>query len=264
MTFVGARHFVGTVVVVPRTQAQKSSSWDRLITDFGVQEVARNLSLYKLIVRQIVVERADHPIAVRPSIRIGPIAARKGIQTSIIIFAIARHIKPDTAPTFSIVRRSQQTIHHLCKCIGRIIFRESRLLFRRRRQPGEIQISTPQKIVFGGRMNRLEPFLFQAREHKAVNTRLRPRFILRYRFRRFLQRQERPEVPALRRDNIFPIFAGSHGGGRTRRPRSACLDPCFQRSHFRRLQLATVGHLQVRISLTNRFYEQTLVRISRH
>jgi len=61
---VGARDLDGAVVVVPRAETQKPERRQRADARRVIHQIARELRLDEAVVRQVVVERVDHPVAV--------------------------------------------------------------------------------------------------------------------------------------------------------------------------------------------------------
>ena len=113
VTLIGARHFVRAVVVIPGPEPQEASRGQRFVAGLGVHQIARQLRFDKLIVRHVVVERLNHPIAIRVRVGIRPVASGIGVQTAIVVLAVARHIQPHSSPALAIVRRREQPVDHL-------------------------------------------------------------------------------------------------------------------------------------------------------
>ena len=140
------------VVVIPGTQAEESGGRERLVANRRIHQIAGQLSLYELVVRQVVVEGANHPVAIGPGVRIRAIAARVRIQAAVVVFAVARHVEPDAAPALAIMRRREQTVDNLRERVGRIVFLERRLISSGvGGSPVRSKISAAQQIVFRGR-----------------------------------------------------------------------------------------------------------------
>ena len=113
VAFVGARDFDGAVVVVPRPQAEKSESGQRPRAPLVAEPIARELRLHEVVVRHVVVERLDDPVAIEVRVRIRIVSASFGIQRAVVVFAEARHVEPQAAPRRAVLRRCQQSIHDL-------------------------------------------------------------------------------------------------------------------------------------------------------
>ena len=107
VALIGARYFRRAIIVIPGAEANESRAGKRLVPSLGVHQVAGNLSLGELIVRYVVVEGLDHPVAVNISIWIGVKAPAHGIETAIIVLAVAGDIEPCASPALAIMRRSQ-------------------------------------------------------------------------------------------------------------------------------------------------------------
>ena len=79
VTLIGARHFVGAIIVIPGSQPQEASGGQRFVAGLRVQQIAGQLRLNKLVVRHVVVKRLNHPVPIRPGVRVRPVASGKRI-----------------------------------------------------------------------------------------------------------------------------------------------------------------------------------------
>ena len=120
--------------------------WPRMAvpaTDFiaqlAVQQISRQLRFDEAVVRHVVVERLDHPVAINIRAREWHVAAILGIQAAHIVFGIARHIQPVTAPALAVTRRRKQPVDHLLERVGRLVVHERVHFLGRGRQAGQIQ-----------------------------------------------------------------------------------------------------------------------------
>ena len=147
------------------------------------------------------------------------IAARIGIQAAIIVFAVARDIQPEAAPALAIMRRSEQAVHNFGERVGRRVLFESRDLFGRRRQAGQIERGAADQIVLGGRSHRLDAFLFQMREDEAVDIGLRPFGSLTAGGAGSLSGRKDQKA---RRSGEITYFSPALAGAAVPRPRRAC------------------------------------------
>ena len=130
----------------------------------------------ELIERQVRIERADHPIAIRPDRAPRIIRVARRIR-------IAREIQPLPRPVLAIRGRGQQQVHVALVGIGRFVLRESIRLLRRRRQPREIQRRPPrQRQTIRFRL-RSQPLLFQPREDERIHAIPHPRLCIHLRHR---------------------------------------------------------------------------------
>ena len=202
---VGAGHFDRAVVVIPGTESEEAGGRQRLVAGLLVQQVAGELRLHELVVGQVVVERLDHPIAIEVGVGIGAVAARIRIQAAVVVFAVAGDVEPDAAPALAVVRRCEQAVDHFGEGVGRGVFFEGRDFFGRGRQAGQVEASAADQVVLAGGLDGLEPFLFEFREHEAVDRGLGPARVLDGGRRRILERQQRPEGPALGGDRVLAV-----------------------------------------------------------
>ena len=102
---------------------------------------------------------------------------------------------------------------------------------------------------------------FQPGEDECVNRRPHPCLVLHYQWRRFADRQECPELPLLRPDNIFRrwrraiLYLG---------PNCTSLHPRFEIRYFLMAEFALRRHLDLFMSPPDRLDQQALVWITRH
>ena len=59
-----------------------------------VEQVGGELRRDELVVRQVVVERLDHPVAIEIRVRIGVVAAPHRIEAAVVVLAVARDVEP--------------------------------------------------------------------------------------------------------------------------------------------------------------------------
>ena len=74
------------------------------------QKIGSELPLDELIVGQVPVEGFHYPVAINPGVGEIELLPRIGIPLGV---GIPCHIEPETGPSFAIVRRGEQLIHHL-------------------------------------------------------------------------------------------------------------------------------------------------------
>ena len=96
------------------------------------QHVARELLLHEARVRLVLVERADHVIAIGPGI------APRLVLVVAVRFAVVHHIQPVASPALAVARRGEQAVHQLLVGVGRAVGDEGLNLFPRGRQAVQI------------------------------------------------------------------------------------------------------------------------------
>ena len=106
------------------------------------QLVAGQLHPHELVVRQIVVERANHPVAV--VIRSGA----KTIKFVTTAFSKPRDIEPMASPFFTVVRTFQQSVNHGFEGMRRRVVHKRVDLLRRWRQTDKIEICASNQLFF--------------------------------------------------------------------------------------------------------------------
>ena len=139
-----------------------------------VEQIGGELRGDELVVRQVVVERADHPVAIEMRVRVGIEAAPHRIEAAVVVFAVARDVEPHAAPGFAVARRREQAIDHLLERVGRLV-REKRVdFFGRRRQAGEIERGAAEQRQLVGGADRRQAFALETREDEAIDVGARP------------------------------------------------------------------------------------------
>ena len=151
----------------------------------ALDQVARNLNLYKSVVGNVIVEGLNDPVPVSPCQRngvIGIIAGRVGIT---------HKIQPVSSPTLAIMRAVQQTINDSLKGVGLMIMNECVDFVRCRWQSDQIKCRPSQQRLPIGWFHWRELLLFESIVHKAIDH-VRGPGILNPRRRDTLNRLKRP------------------------------------------------------------------------
>ena len=91
------------------------------MASLGVHQITGDLSFDELIVRHVVVERLDHPVAINVGIRIGIEATSHGVEAAIVVFTVTGHVEPHTPPTFAVMGRGLAPELRLRTLICRIV-----------------------------------------------------------------------------------------------------------------------------------------------
>ena len=261
VAFVGAGDFDRAVVVVPRAEAEQAERRQHARPLRFVDQVAGELGAHELVVRHVVVDRADDPIAIEIRVRIRRVAAGLRVEAARIVFAVARDVEPFAAPRLAVLRRRQQAIDHVQPRVGRTVLLERVDLFGRRLQAGEVDRRAADQGAAVGRAHRRQPVLLQLGQHEAIDVGLRPVVGLHRGRRAGVNRHERPERALVAGDRLV----GSRRrrcrrGGRKRR---ADLDPLGQRRDVGVGELrSALRHLQTRAHPPDRVHQQTLVGIA--
>ncbi len=105
---------------------------DQLIGRRRRIEIACDLRDRELVVGQVVIERADHPVTIRSHLAIMVVVQPVGIRKSNQVHPVTRHV-------LAIVRRVQQRIDQAAVGVGTLIGDERSNLFDRRRQTGQVK-----------------------------------------------------------------------------------------------------------------------------
>ncbi len=101
-----------------------------------LQQVARDLLDGELVERHVLVERLDHPVAIRPHLAVI-------IEMQTMRVSIPRRIQPVTRPMLPISGRFQQPLHQFQISVLGFVLHETLHLGWRRRQTGQIERHAP-------------------------------------------------------------------------------------------------------------------------
>src|SRR5258708_14111066 len=82
----------------PRSPPQESRGREDLPGFLNIQKISRQLHAHKLIVRNILVERLNDPIAIGIGAIERHIPSALGIKAAHIVFGIAGNVQPVSAP----------------------------------------------------------------------------------------------------------------------------------------------------------------------
>ena len=218
------------------------------------KQIARELLLREPVEWDIRIERGNHVVAVPPSVR------KIEVHGLARTLRIACDIEPVSTPAFAVMRRCQQAIDERFQCLRRLVVRVRRCLFRRRRQPDEVEIHAANQRCGIGRFHWLQLLRFESREHVAVEVRLRPRRIANRRQRRDFRRLIRPELPPLL-DVDLNFRALGHAVARVGR---AHIHPRLEVRNHRIGQSLLRWHLAIFVFGFKCIDEQTFRRLPRH
>ncbi len=209
VALVGVGDLDRAVVVVPRPQPQEPERRQVAHAIAALEQVGGKLRGDELVVGQVVVERANHPVAIEVRIGIGIEAAAHRIEAAVVVFAVARHVEPHAAPRLAVAGRRQQAVDDLLVGVGRGVGEEGVDLFRRGRQAREVERHAPQQRALVGVTHRCEALGLELREHEPIDVGARPGGGLHRRRAGALQRTERPERALLGRDDLLARAAGA-------------------------------------------------------
>ena len=122
---------VDSTFLVDHRVAQKAGGDDLVLRRSG-QEVARNLLDDELVVGQVAIQSADHPIAIEPDLALLVLLESVGV-------GIARRIQPVPPPAFAVMRRSEESLHLLLVGVPAPVGKEGIDLRGRRRESDQVQ-----------------------------------------------------------------------------------------------------------------------------
>ena len=148
--------------VVPDAQPVKAGRNDRIGTRRR-QFVARQLLADELIIRLVVVQRADDVIAISPGMRLDAVALEA------VRLRETDQVEPVSRPTLAVVRRVQQVVDDLSESLRRIVRQKLRDRFGRRRQSSQIEICPAQQCQAISRRSGGQATVFQSRQNKGID-----------------------------------------------------------------------------------------------
>ena len=140
-----------------------------LLPEIGLrQKIPRQLLDRKLIVRHVVVKSIDHPVAIGP--RRSKLIGLKSIRV-----CISRQVEPVPCPSFAKTWRRQESVN-----LGLIIpgFQKSLQIFRRRREPDQIQRKPSQKVSRRGPFREPKTLRLQSAKQICIHRIIHSRSIL--------------------------------------------------------------------------------------
>ena len=138
--------------ILPDAQTVIAGGDDRLGRDV-VQLVAGELLGDELVVRFVVVQGANHVVAITPYKGLGPVAFIT------VGLGVANQIEPMPAPAFAVVRRLEQVIDHALERPGRTIGQKRFDFLGRRGQADQVVVGATQYRMSRGRGGRLQACL---------------------------------------------------------------------------------------------------------
>ena len=118
-------HNIGLAVQGARTQCQEAKRGQRPPVVAERHLVGRDLVEQKLVVREVRVERADHPIAISKRERVAAVVAQQPRKIGAARIGVAGNVEPVAAPPLPISRRREQAIHDVLPRAGRRVSIES-------------------------------------------------------------------------------------------------------------------------------------------
>ena len=125
--------------------------------------VAGDLLLEEHVVRLVLVERADHVIAVAPGV--GTVE----VVLEAVGIGVARDIQPVAAPALAIVRRGQQPVDEALPAASRAVVEKFGGLGGRGRQADQIEISAADQRCRVGFGRRFESALLHGLQQERVD-----------------------------------------------------------------------------------------------
>ena len=236
----------------PPAERQKSQRRERIGVVLGTEAVGGDLLDHEGVVRLVLVQGADHVVAIGVRVRIAPLF----LEDISLRVGVASDIEPVPPPALAVMGRGLQAVNQALIRIRGLVLEEALDLLRSRRQADQVEREPAQEGPLIGGRRRCEPGRFQPRQDERVNRSPNPVPIVHDGRRHRLHGPERPVVTA-------PSEPGPADRLRDgRRPGGAHLDPCGDRLDRRIAELALGGHLDLGVRLADRLDEQARVRVA--
>ncbi len=222
----------------------------------GGQFVGGELFEDEQVIRLVLVEAADHVIAISPGVEVIRVFALP-LDVPLGV-AVAGRIQPVPAPSFPVVRRTEQPIDHFVESVGRVIFQEVLDLLPRRRQADQVEAGPAQQGSLVRRRVGLQSLFRQFGQYEIVDRRFRPAAVGWVRNGWLAHRLPSPMLFA----GINPGLLSGTGDARVGR---AQLNPSHQIADLGLGKLFPLGrHLQVGVGVAHCRNEQAPVGIARY
>jgi len=159
-------------------------------------EIAGDLVGHELVVRQIVVERADHPRAERAHVAVVIVVDPVGVREP-------HEVEPVPGHVLAVLRLREQAVDEPRVRVGPLV-REKRVdILARRRQAREVEAQPADQRARISPRARLELVLLQLAHDEAIDRASVPRRVADLRLLGVLRRDERP-VPLVLRALVDP------------------------------------------------------------
>ncbi len=168
-------------LLVDHAVAQEAGGDDLVLAGAG-QQVAGDLLDDEAVVRQVAVERADHPVAP------GPLLARQVLFIAVAV-RVTRGVEPDARPLFAVTRAGKLFVDGLRDRRLQAGLRDAALepgdFLRRRRQAAEIKPEAAGQLRRDGGRRELKTLPGQALLHKKIHRMRVRRRLLSFSLRAF-------------------------------------------------------------------------------
>ena len=149
-------------LIVPQAEPVISGRDDPVGSDL-IEFIAGQLLTNELVVRLVVVERADDVVAITPDERLGI------VPLEAVRLGVANQVEPMSSPMLAVVPRIEQPIDDLLVGVRRRVRRKLFDILRRRRQAGQRVKQSPQQRLFRGCWRGSHAVGFELREHERVD-----------------------------------------------------------------------------------------------
>ena len=229
-----------------------------VVLGLGVEEITGELAGDEAVVRDVVVEGLDHPVAISPRMGIGDVvllAAR---------FRVAGDVEPVATPAFTECGGRQQAVDHPLPREWRLIGLEGLDLLGGGRKSDEIEGDAAEPGRRGRGSDWSETAAIEVREHESVDFVQRPVRVRDFRKRGPLHRPIGPVVPAgfdvVLGPAVFIAGIDVHDG--CRRHRRASEHPLLEQGDLIIGEPSARGHLESGIVVADRLDQEARIGVT--
>ena len=216
-------------------------------------DVAGDLLPHELVKGLVAPEGVDDPVAILACLAdgvVGAVAGRVGV---------ARNVEPVTSPALTVRARFEKTIDERRERVRGIVGEVGADLFRRRRQPGEVEGDATDQCSLVGELHRGEALAGIRRRDEGVD---RMCALATSAWR--VGPNDRAERPELTSGVELETRVGRFVRVRIARIESASLNPLAEMCDLRGLELLLRRHREIFVSMLDRPHEQALRRFPGH
>ena len=224
-----------------------------------VDQVPGNLLLDELVVGQIPVEGAYHPVPVAPGSR-----QRAVVSKTSEAVAVAGRIKPVSRPALAVMRGFEQRMDQVIESIGSLVREELIHLRWGGGETRQVEVDPSKEEPGRGFSERFQPLRFELRQDEVVDRVAYQLLVLHLGSGGFFHRAERPVFHS----QLLPVSLADilllPGGGLLPGPRRAHADPFLQVGDDPVGQFFIGRHLKLVVEVDDGSDQETLFRLAGH
>jgi hypothetical protein len=149
-------------LIVPGSQAEEAAGDERLGAGIG-KLIAGQLLEHETIERFVLVEGANHVVAITPDVRLD------GVALVAIGFGVTHQVEPVPAPALAVGGPGEKIIDNAVEGLRCRGLQEGLLFGERRRQPGKVEVDTAKQGMRRAGGRRLPSPGFEPGEHEPID-----------------------------------------------------------------------------------------------